>query len=440
MREGFEWGVATSAFQIEGARDSRGDCTWDAFAATPGKVADGYNGDIACDHFHRRQEDIALLKNLGVNGYRFSVSWPRVIPSPDTVSEQGLQFYSDIIDGLLKEGISPLVNLHHWDIPLWMHELGGWDSPAVVAHFRFFTEQVVRTLGDRVTRWMTINEPNCLIGDGYLGSVHAPGLSVPQDRALPILANLLHAHDAASKTIRDTIPNSKITVAFTGPLWCPRDPHDPNCIEQARRKTMGLQTSSLWNFGLFLHPYLHGQWHPDTATNFGVLPALHMPNSENLDFITLNLYSGEFVDANGETVPLKPGHPVSAFNWPIVPEIAYWGPKFFKEATNRPILIGENGLASMDWKVLDGTIPDLMRVDFLDRHLHQLQRSIEDGANVIGYHHWTLLDNFEWQEGYRKRFGLVHVDFETQERTPKASYFHYKKWIAQNDNPSQSCQ
>ena len=427
MRKGFLWGVATSAHQIEGARDQRSDSIWDRFSETPGKIADGYRADIGCDHYHRWREDIALMKDLGVNSTRFSVSWPRVEPSEGVGGD--LEFYDRLVDAYLEAGIDPMVHLFHWDFPLWAEDNGGWNDPRTPVRFGHYARRIAEKLGDRVSRWLSFNEPNCFIGDGLMGTVHAPGHGWDWERGATAIRTFFRSHRAAMAEIRSARADAKISVALTGPIWCPAE-ESPEAIKAARTKTFGIDQKNLWTFGLWSDPLLGGRWDRSVLT---MIPELECCFEDEppipADFVCLNLYSGGYVNADGTEKPKGPGFPVTAFNWPVTPQIARWGPTFFHERYGLEILVGENGMAGLDWISLDGEVQDPQRSDFIERHLLELARAARAGVPIMGYHHWTLLDNFEWQEGFRKRFGLVYVDFETGQRTPKQSFSTYRKHV-----------
>lgn len=425
MFDGFLWGAATSAHQIEGGRALRGESVWDRFAHSHGKTAEGHHADVACDHFHRWEEDLDLLAAMGANSYRFSLSWPRIVPEFGQPSEAGIEFYRRLLKGLSERGIRPLVNLYHWDLPVWAQDRGGWLSPEVVEWFRAYADLAGAELGEWASDWMTCNEPNCFIGDGIMGSVHAPGLARPWEDGMTALRQFFLAHREASQALRARVPGAKTTVALTGPIWCPTDESE-EAIAAARARTFAMGAKNLWTHGLFLDALTGRNLEADALETIGFEPEA----GESVDFVTLNLYSGGYVDGANQVVKLPPGAAASHFHWPVTPEIAYWGPKFFQERSGLPVLIGENGLSLNDWVTLDGVVPDALRVDFMRRHLLALRRWVQEGGGALGYHHWSLLDNFEWQEGYRQRFGLIHVDFDSLKRTPKQSYHWYQRVIS----------
>lgn len=436
---GFVWGAGTSAYQIEGSVDKfgRGPSVWDAFCRTPGKIKHGDTGDIACDHAARFREDVALMKRLGLGAYRFSISWPRVMPEgAGAVSEPGLAFYDRLVDELLGAGITPYVTLFHWDYPLALHRRGGWLNPSSPSWFAEYSRAMVERLSDRVSNWITINEPQVFIGHGHVTGEHAPGLKLPLPDIVRVVHNVLRAHGIATRCIREN--------ARTKPLigWAPvgivSSPMrlEPEEIEAARAKTFATEHGTVWDNAWFNDPVVLGKY-SDAVLAFAEehlptgwerdLDVIHQP----IDFLGINLYQGARVTlGEGEVAtPARPeiGRARTAFGWNITPEVLYWGPRFFHERYGLPIVITENGLANLDWVHLDGAVHDPQRIDYTARHLKHLLRAIRDGVPVKGYFHWSLMDNFEWAEGYDQRFGLVYVDFQTQQRIPKES----AKWYAE---------
>ncbi|GGX55336.1 GH1 family beta-glucosidase [Streptomyces fructofermentans] len=415
---GFLWGVSTSAHQIEGAADERGPSVWDAFAAEPGRIKDSSTAAVACDHYHRYPEDVALLRDLGVDAYRFSVSWPRV------GSPGGLDFYDRLVDELCAAGVRPVPTLFHWDLPL---ELD-WLDRDTAERFADHTALVAARLGDRVTKWITLNEPAEHTLLGHALGAHAPGRRLLFD-ALPVAHHQLLAHGLAVRALR-AAGASDIGIANShGPTW-------PASGEPADVEAAGFYDLLLNR--LFADPVLLGRY-PDGIAEL-------MPGSpedvaadlkvigEPLDWYGINYYAptrvgapqGAEIEFGGLTMPAElpfsvreiDGHPVTDFGWPVVPAALT---ELLLDFRGRygdrlpPVVITENGCS---YEGLD----DQERITFLDGHLRALHRAVEAGVDVRGYFVWSLLDNFEWAEGYARRFGLVHVDFGTQERTPKASY------------------
>ncbi len=436
----FVWGAATSAYQIEGAHQAhgRGPSVWDAFCRQPGRIRGGDTGDTAADHVNRFREDVSLMKDIGLEAYRFSISWPRVMPDGvGAVSEPGLAFYDRLVDELLNAGIAPWVTLFHWDLPLPVHHRGGWLNDASPDWFDEFTKAVVDRLSDRVSHWFTLNEPQVFVGLGYGNGEHAPGLSLPIEDKLRIGHNVLLAHGRSARTIRERARTApEIGWAPVGIVGIPVDPSVD--LEAARRRTFGIGTDPIWSNTWWSDPVFLGSYPEDGLKTFGHLlpsewerdmPLVRQP----LDYYGVNIYRGDYVRAssNGshEILPLRVGTPRSDFGWEITPDVLRWGPQFFHERYGKPIVIAENGMSNADWVNLSGRVEDPQRVDYLARHLIALRGAIESGVHVRGYFHWSLMDNFEWAEGYHQRFGLVHVDFATQQRTPKASSEFYAKVI-----------
>ncbi|MDI3406358.1 GH1 family beta-glucosidase [Streptomyces cavernicola] len=430
--EDFLWGVSTSAHQIEGAVDLRGRSVWDSFSATPGRVKDGSTADVACDHYHRYREDVALIRDLGVGAYRFSVSWPRVQPTgAGQVSERGLDFYDRLVDELCAAGVRPVPTLFHWDTPLVLEEAGGWRRRDMAERFAQYAAVVAERIGDRVPTWITLNEPaeHTLLGHA-LGE-HAPGHRMLFD-ALPVAHHQLLAHGLAVQALR-AAGAADIGIANShGPTWAASD-------EPADREAADFYDLLLNR--LFADPLLLGRY-PDGIAELLDSPGLDADLkviSAPLDRYGVNYYQPTMVGAPGtgpgefSGVPFPPelpfapreieGFPRTDFGWPVVPDaFAELLLDFRARYGDRlpPLLITENGCS---YEGLD----DQERIAFLDGHLRALHRALAAGVDVRGYFVWSLLDNFEWAEGYRRRFGLVHVDYDTLERTPKASY----AWLRQ---------
>jgi beta-glucosidase len=440
---GFVWGAAAAAYQIEGAAhaDGRGLSVWDTFCAKGGAVCGGQSGDVACDHYHRWAEDVALMKGLGLHAYRLSIAWPRVIPTgAGAVNERGLAFYDQLIDGLLAAGVTPWVTLFHWDFPYDLYCRGGWLSPDSPRWFADYAQVVVDRLGDRVAHWMTLNEPQCFLGLGHQSGVHAPGLKLPRRDVLLATHHALLAHGRAVQVIRARA-RAKPSIGCA-PVGFTRFPvtADPADIDAARAATFAVEggwTNNTW----YADPIVLGRYPEDGLRLYAADAPKAVPGDfeqmcQPLDFYGVNIYNGAPVrhgaDAKPVEVPRPPGGPITAYKWPVDPQSLYWGPRFLHERYKLPIVITENGLSNVDWVALDGRCHDPQRIDFTRRYLAALLRAIRDGVDVRGYFHWSILDNFEWQEGYRERFGLVHVDFQMLERTPKDSYHWYADLIRTN--------
>ena len=438
----FRWGTTTAAFQIEGAiaEDGRGESVWDMFTRRADAIADHSNAAIACDHYHRFQEDIDWNAKLGANAYRLSIAWPRVLPEgPGRVETRGLDFYDRLVDGLLARGIDPLVSLFHWDFPLALFYRGGWLSRDSARWFADYVDIVVRRLSDRVTQWITFNEPQVFISEGHFTGRHAPGIRLPWRETLLAAHHVLLAHGHAVDTIRASAAKTpSIGYAPAGPIPLPARNTAEN-VALAYDEVCTVTHETLWNMAWWLDPVVLGRYPAEGTAVFGDAAPKPLPGdleviSRPLDFLGLNLYWGPRVDEahrGAQAIWQYPAdHPHSAFGWPITPEILYWGPRFMAKRYGLPLIISENGMSCQDCVAVDGGVHDSARVDFLTRHLVMLRAAIAAGVDVRGYYHWSLLDNFEWAEGYKQRFGLLHTDFATGRRTPKDSFFHYCDLIA----------
>lgn len=443
--ENFVWGTATSSIQIEGVapESGKGKNIWDAFSHIQGKTKDGYTPDIACDHFHRYKEDVQIMKQMGIRAYRFSIDWSRVIPDGvGKVNEKGLQFYSDLIDELLENNIEPYVTLYHWELPVTLHHKGGWLNDEIVEWFGNYAALIARTFGERVKHFFTINEPQCFIGLGYLQGVHAPGYKCSVADTLRMSHNVLKAHGRAVQRIREYAPDAQVGFAPTCGIPYPASDKAED-VEAARQVMFSVPEIDnwTWNVSWWSDPVLLGHYPEEALRKFHKeLPDITKEDlkliSEPIDIYGQNIYNGWMVkmgeDGKPVTVPRYQGFPTTATGWPITPECLYWGPKFLYERYQKPIYITENGISCNDAVSLDGKVHDAGRIDFEERYLAQLNRAIQDGADIRGYFYWSLMDNFEWSEGYSQRFGLVYVDYRTGERIPKDSARWYQKVIENN--------
>lgn len=444
----FVWGVAAASYQIEGAayEDGKGLSVWDMTCRRKGAIKWGHTGEIACDHYHRYKEDVALMASLGAKAYRLSISWPRVLPEGiGRVNEKGIDFYNRLIDELLSKGIAPYVTLFHWDFPYELYCRGGWLNPKSSDWFAEYATLLGKRFGDRVAAWMTHNEPQCFIGLGHQEGRHAPGDKLGEAEVLRVGHNALLAHGKAVQALRATT-KAPIGYAPAGVVKMPAGQRKQD-IDAARQAMFSASTGNLWYNTWWMDPVFLGRYPQDGLEAYGknvpkYTDADMSTICQKLDFCGVNIYHGDYVEAGPDGKPKQvhraPGSPITAFDWPVAPESLYWGPKFFQERYKLPIYVTENGMASCDWVMADGQVHDPQRIDFLRRYLSQLERAIKDGVDVRGYFVWSIIDNFEWQEGYTKRFGLVHVDFETQKRTPKDSFKWYKEVIASSGGNIQS--
>ncbi|MGC3988556.1 MAG: GH1 family beta-glucosidase [Chthoniobacteraceae bacterium] len=453
--EHFTWGVASAAYQIEGAalEDGKGASVWDMMCRQPGRIYQGHTGAVACDHYHHYKEDVALMRELQNPAYRLSVSWPRVMPEgTGKVNAKGLEFYDQLIDELLAAKITPWVTLFHWDYPYELYLRGGWLNRDTAKWFADYTQVVVAKLSDRVQHWMTLNEPQCFIGLGHQRGIHAPGDKLGLAEILTASHHTLLAHGQSVQAIRATA-KMKPTVgwAVVGGVNMPEDESKPADVNAARQAMFSAPKKSheeilksdntVFNNAWWADPAILGKYPEDFLALFGdCVPKIAEGDlktiAQPLDFYGVNIYNGGLVRAGADGSPQwidqAPGGPRTTYDWPVSPTCLYWGPKLLQERYRLPIVVTENGLGSMDWVTVDGAVPDAFRIDFLTRYLHELGRAIGDGVDVRGYFHWSIMDNFEWNEGYKQRFGLVHVDYQTQKRTPKQSAHWYREVTASN--------
>jgi beta-glucosidase len=464
--ERFIWGVATAAYQIEGAtgEDGRTPSIWDTFSRVPGKILTGDTGDVAADHYHRYREDVALMRELGIGAYRFSVSWSRVIPGgTGAASPRGLDFYSRLVDEVLENGIRPVLTLYHWDLPQELEDAGGWTNRATAERFAEYAAAVARALGDRVDLWTTLNEPWCSAFLGYGSGVHAPGRTDPE-AALRAAHHLLLAHGLAARALRSELPEGAgLSITLNLAAVRPAGP-SPEDLE-AVRMIDGLANR------LFLEPLLLGHYPADvvrdtmSVTDWSfVLESDESTIAEPIDLLGVNYYTPTLVsaydglgsrqDADGHAqgqgvgtawpgavnvqFPAQQG-PYTAMGWSIDPtgleELLL---RLHREYPGVPLLVTENGAAFDDYPDEAGAVHDGERVRYLQEHLTAVHRVIAGGVQVRGYFLWSLLDNFEWTYGYSKRFGIFYVDFETQRRVPKESARWYREVLAANGVPERS--
>ncbi len=441
----FAWGAATASYQIEGAAfdDGKGWSVWDVFSRKPGAIKDGFNGDVACDHYHLYKTDVQVMKEMGLNAYRFSVSWPRVMPEgTGKVNEKGLDFYDRLVDELLKNNITPYVTLFHWDYPYELYKRGGWLNPQSPEWLAEYAKVVVERLSDRVKNWITENEPQCYIGGGHYGGEHAPGLKLDLKDVLLAGHNSLLAHGKAVQQIRASAKQPcLIGYAPAGWwLWCPKTT-SPGDIEAARALTFGNPEKNISTSAWWMDPVYLGKYPEDGLAGFEPwMPEIGQDDmkiiSQPIDFQGINMYQAyiarEGADGKPENVERPKGFDKQAYDWPVIPETLYWGPRFFYERYKKPVFVTENGMANVDWVSVDGRVHDPQRIDFLYRYIRELKRAAADGVDIRGYFVWTLTDNYEWAQGHAQRFGLTHVDFNTQKRTIKDSGHWYRKVIDSN--------
>jgi beta-glucosidase len=459
---GFTWGAATAAYQIEGATDAdgRGPSVWDTFSRTPGKVRGGDTGEVACDSYRRYPQDADLLRSLGLTAYRFSVSWPRIFPSGGgQLNQAGLDHYKRLLDTLAERGISSAATLFHWDLPQALQDGGGWAVRDTAYRFADYASVVAEALGDRVTRWITLNEPLVVTHNGHRIGVHAPGLT-DNAVAAAVTHHLLLGHGLGAAAVRASVPGAEVGITLNlTPVRVAASANGTSlngtgeALERAR-----LVADAVLN-GTFLDPVLFGRYPERAPAEF--LPPADLIHEGDLatiaapiDFLGVNYYQPEHLRAGdpdnlrrGEDRPLPgiTGNVVhydpeqlerTNMGWLIDPDGLYeLLLRLSKDAPGLPLYITENGCAAEDYVNPDGEVNDLERVKFLHLHLAAAARAARDGASLAGYYVWSLLDNFEWAYGYQKRFGIVYVDFATQQRIPKASSAFFAKVASENTIP-----
>lgn len=419
----FTWGVSTASYQIEGAvaEDGRVPSVWDTFCARPGAVLDGDTGEVGCDHYHRYAEDVALMADLGVDAYRFSFAWPRIMTADGEVEQRGLDFYDRLVDALLAAGIEPVPTLFHWDMPQWVADLGGWWERSTADRFADYTAVVAERFADRITRWITLNEPAMVTLLGHGLGTHAPGEARGFD-ALTTAHHQLLAHGRAVQALRAAGVGSIGIANNHTPIW--------RADDSAEVREAAEVYDALHNW-LFADPVLRG------TCPLGVIPEEDLAViAQPLDWYGLNYYNPTLVGPPADDLPFSlleiEGYERNDFGWPLVPAgltEMLTGLRDRYGADLPPIMITENGGSFGEGPDADGRVADRRRIDQLATHLLALRAAQQAGVDVRGYFHWSLLDNFEWAEGYRQRFGLVHVDYATQRRTPKDSFGWYRDLI-----------
>lgn len=447
FKKDFIWGAATASYQIEGAyrEDGKGLSVWDDFCRVSGAVFQGETGDVACDHYHRFREDIALMKQIGIKAYRFSISWPRVLPNgTGEVNVQGLQFYDELVDELLANGIEPYVTLFHWDYPLELYHRGGWMNPDSPLWFEEYAEFIAKHFKGRIHNYITVNEPQCFIGLGHYRGVHAPGLKLSEKDTFLCVKNVLLAHGWAVKKLREFGGNVKVGIAACGGIKIPISPSEAD-IQAAQKATFAVSSDpdeALFSVSLWSDPVLFGDYPEDfKRLYYGRYVPLTKEEqtliSQPIDFFGQNIYNGAPVCAaedGWKPVHFEAGHARTAIGWPVTPDCLYWCVKFLYEQYGKPVIITENGMSAHDAVSLDGKVHDPNRIDFLNRYLLEMERAADEGYKVDGYFQWSLMDNFEWARGYDERFGLIYVDYQTQKRILKDSALWYREVIRSNGN------
>ncbi len=439
--DGFVWGVAAASAQIEGAArlEGKGESIWDRFAATPGKIKNGDTPEIACDHYHRFADDAALMQSLGLGHYRLSIAWPRVVPVGDgPINPLGLDFYDRLIDAFLARGITPWVTLFHWDLPQTLEDRGGWLDRRTVHAFRRYADAVVSRLADRVQNWFTVNEIPCFIGNGYGNGYFAPGLRVSPAELNQGYHHALLAHGQGVAAVREWGgPKARVGLVHNH-LPAPQIPVTETDADIAAAQAEYTRTNNQLMGPVFLGHYpdafLREVGHDAPQVQAGDLDLIAQPT----DYLGLNVYAGDFVragaDGQPERLPFPPGYPEGNLSWlKVTPQSLYWALRHAAEVFGvRSFFITESGATFEDPVSPTGEVLDLHRREYLRESLLSVHRAVAEGYDLRGYFLWSFLDNFEWAEGYDRRFGIVRVDYPTQRRTPKLSAHWYAHVVREN--------
>lgn len=433
LDKNFIWGVSCSAYQIEGAENEggRGESVWDS-KFTKGKTLGDMNGKIACDHYHRYKEDVALLKGLGIKNYRFSVSWSRIFPDgTGDINPQGVEFYKNLIDELINAHITPWVTLFHWDLPRKLYEKGGYLNPEISGWFADYAEKVVEIFGARVSNYIIMNEPQCIVEEGHFSGTHAPFLQLSRKETFTVAHNLLLCMGKAEKVMRKAAKH-KLNIGIA-PCFTPIMPTKEEDKELALKYNF-LPSGDFWDGCYFTDALIKGEFTDDYKEWFKEYD--YNPSVEDmkiiksdLDFFCANFYRGFYIEKTANGIKRKSALPTDDFtatNWAVTPEAVDYLIEYYYNRYKMPIILSENGVALSEWKTLEGDIPDDMRIDYMKRHIERVKKTAEKYP-VKGYFYWSFTDNFEWAYGYSKRFGLVYVDYKTLERIPKKSAYWYKK-------------
>lgn len=437
--DGFLWGAATAAYQVEGAvhEDGRGPSIWDVFSHTPGRVIHGDTGDVACDQYHRLEADLDLLVELGIPAYRFSVAWPRILPSGHgAVNQRGLDYYARLVDGLLERSITPMLTLYHWDLPQALQEAGGWTNRDTAAYFADYATVVYRLLGDRVPFWVTLNEPWCSAFVGHLEGRHAPGWH-NEAAALAATHHLLLAHGTAVRVLRAAGARDGLGITLNLTQNVPAS-NDSTDAAAARRRD-GNENR------LFLDPLFRGSYPADMVAYYEQVSDFSFVHDGDLevistpcDFLGVNYYEKHAVradptDPENTGIVLPAAGPLTAVGNGFNPDgLRDLLVRVSREYTSIPLYVTESGAAFHDYVTPEGHVPDDERVVYLNQHFQAAHEAITQGVDLCGYFVWSFLDNFEWAHGYSQRYGLVHVEFGTQQRTPKQSAHWYRQVIQRN--------
>jgi len=446
----FLWGAATASYQIEGAwnEDGKGESIWDRFTHQKGNILYGHTGDVACDHYHRYEEDVSLMKELGIKAYRFSISWPRIFPDGfGNVNQKGLEFYDKLISKLIENGIEPVVTLYHWDLPQKLQDIGGWANSEIVNYYFDYAMLVINRYKDKVKKWITFNEPYCISFLGYFHGIHAPGIK-DFKTAMAAVHNLMLSHHKVVKAVKEN--NIDIDIGITLNLTPVYLQTERLGYEVSEIEKKMVKISSQLDNELFLDPVLKGKY-PEELMNYLVeknlldkdkMERMQKEIKESFvfcDFLGVNYYTRavRMYDETSQWIfPIRwehPGGEYTEMGWEVFPQGLYDLLVWIKSSYPKiPIYITENGAAYHDVVSEDGTVHDEKRVEYLKKHFEAARKAIEDGVDLRGYFVWSLMDNFEWAMGYTKRFGLIYIDYNTQKRIKKDSFYFYQKFIKEN--------
>jgi beta-glucosidase len=436
--DGFSWGTATASYQVEGAwqEDGKGESIWDRFSHTPGTIQNGDTGDVACDQYHRYKDGVALMKSLGMRGYRFSIAWPRIFPDgTGKPNQKGLDYYSRLVDELLANDIMPFPTLYHWDLPQALQDAGGWANRDIIGQFTTYAETCVNALGDRVKNWMVFNEPWCFTFLGTLYGAHAPGMR-DADHCMKATHIVNLTQGEAMKAMRATGKPEMVGTAFSMQSIYP--------ASESAEDRAAAERAHAFNNAWFIDPILKGVYptayvdQEKALARMDIRPGDMERMRSTFDFIGVNLYQRSIVrdapeDRNTGARPVPGPGPRTAFNWEVWPAALYQMIKRVDKDYDRPLIyVTENGCSYPAAPGADGRVHDPERIEFYHGYIGQVARAIDEGCDVRGYYAWTLLDNFEWATGFTQRFGLAYCDFETQQRTIKDSGYWFRDLIAEN--------
>lgn len=436
----FIWGAGSASFQVEGAsgEGGKGQSIWDE-ACNDGRIF-GTRDLSSCDCYHRIKTDVALMKKIGLKAYRFSVSWPRIMPSGEgAINKEGIRYYNSLIDELLLFDIKPIITLYHWDLPAELQRKGGWLNNKISEYFADYVKICAKEFGDRVDTFFTINEFQSFLGLGYDYGVHAPFQKLSRLELLIASHNALLSHGKAVKVIRETIKRPvKIAIAPCGVVKMPWESCD---VDAARKATFGFMGENVSNNSWFMDPVYKGDY-PEEYLKIFRKNGFNYPKedmeiiSQKLDFFAFNVYTADYVKDDGKggyvNMPPKTNTTYNAMGWPTTTDCIYYGAKFFYERYNLPIVISENGFCASDVKISGEIIEDYDRISYTKACLRGLKKASDEGVDARGYFYWSLMDNLEWVEGYRRRFGLIYVDFDSKERELKRSAYWYSDVIKTN--------